>query len=247
MSANEILYTAEELDFQSKEAVNMLRASVQMAGRNNRVFGITSAMANEGKSSLAFRLAQSLAGLEGKRVVLLDCDIRNSKTKAVLKIVQKTLGLSEYLCGLAELPEILYQTQTGNLDLIFAGRSAPNPSELLSGDGFSELLTQLKQRYDYVVVDMPPANLVVDATIIAPLCDSNILVVECGTTDKREIAHAVSQLQRSGARMLGIVLNRVNGKQNRYGREGYYGHYGKYGKYGKYGYRKYGEYGEKKN
>ena len=176
-------------------------------------------------------------------MVLLDCDIRNSKAKTVLKIVQKTLGLSEYLCGLAELPEILYKTQTGQLDIIFAGRSAPNPSELLSGEAFPELLAQLKQRYDYVVVDMPPVNLVVDATIVAPRCDTNILVVECGTTDKREIAHAVNQLQRSGARLLGIVLNKVNGKQNRYGREGYYGHYGKYGRYG---YKKYGDYGRKK-
>ena len=76
-----------------------------------------------------------------------------------------------------------------------------------------------------------------------PRCNTNILVVECGTTDKREIAHAVSQLQRSGARLLGIVLNKVNGKQNRHGREGYYGHYGKYGRYG---YKKYGDYGRKK-
>lgn len=247
MPENEVYYTADELDFHAREAVNILRASVQMAGRDSRVFGVTSAMANEGKSSLAFRLAQSLSGLEEKRVVLLDCDIRNSKAKQVLKIVQKTVGLSEYLCGLAELADILHKTQDPQLDIVFAGRSAPNPSELLSGSAFDDLILLLRRCYDYVVVDMPPVNLVVDAAIIAPKCDTNIFVVECGTTDKREITHAVGQLQRAGAKILGIVLNKVDGKQNRYGRTGYYGRYGHYGKYGKYGYKKYGNYGEKKN
>lgn len=175
--SNMIQYVISEPGFHAKEAVNMIRAAVQMAGKNNRVFGVTSALANEGKSSLAFRLALSLSGLEGKRTILVDCDIRNTKVKQRLKIAQKIVGLSEYLCGMNKYEEIICGTQNPQLDILFAGRFAPNPSELLSGDLFAGLLARLKQEYDYVVVDMPPVNLVADALLVAPLCDSNVFVV----------------------------------------------------------------------
>lgn len=237
-----------ELPFHAREAINMLRGSIQMAGYRTKVFAITSALAHEGKSSLAFRLACSLAGLADKRTVYVDCDIRNSRTKKKYKITQKTIGLSEYLCGDAEAEEIIYQTGNAQLDLIFCGKNAPNPSELCSDERMDVLLARLKEIYDYVIVDTPPVNLVVDTAIIAPKCDVTLVVVECGVTAQQELVHTLNVLERSNAKILGIVLNRVNSRNNRYSKYGSYGKkygYGKYG-YGKYGYRKYGYGGEDK-
>lgn len=229
-----------ELNFYAREAINMLRGSVQMAGYQTKVFAVTSALAHEGKSSLAFRLACSLAGLDRKRVVYVDSDIRNSHTKRRYKIRQKTVGLSEYLCGAAEAEDIVYATDNPQMDLVFCGKSAPNPSELCSGNRMDALLAQLKANYDYVIVDTPPVNLVVDTAIIAPKCDAVLVVVECGVTAQRELVHTIDVLERSNAKILGVVLNKVDSRNNRYGKYGLYGRYGKQYGYGRYGYGKYG-------
>ncbi len=233
-----------ELDFHAREAINMLRGSIQMAGYQMKVFAFTSALAHEGKSSLAFRMACSLAALEGKRVVYVDCDIRNSRTKKRYRISRKTVGLSEYLCGDAEAEEIVYGTDNAQMDIVFSGKVAPNPSELCSNMRMDALLAGLKERYDYVIVDTPPVNMVVDAAIIAPKCDLTLVVVECGVTAQQELTHTIDVLERSEAKILGVVLNKVNSRNNRYSKYGRYGKYGKKYGYGHYGYKKYGSYGE---
>ena len=240
MEAVRIEMQVKPLDYHACEALNMLRGAIQMAGSGINVFAVTSALAHEGKSSLAFRLAQSLAALDGKRVAFVDCDIRNSRMKKRYRITQKTVGLSEYLCSKASAKEIVYATGNPQLDLIFCGSKAPNPRELVSSILMDELLMQLKQVYDYVIVDTPPVNLVVDAAIIAPKCDTTLIVVECGVTEQQDLTHTIHLLERSNARILGIVLNKVDSKNNRYGK---YGKYGKRYGYGRYGYKKYG-YGE---
>lgn len=222
------------LEFQAREALNMLRGAIQMAGYKANVFAVTSALAHEGKSSLAFRLAMSLAGLEGKRVAFVDSDIRNSKLKKRYRITQKTTGLSEYLCGSAEVEQIVYPTDNPQLDIIFSGKVAPNPSELVSSSLMDDLLARLRTEYQYVIVDTPPVNLVVDGCIIAPKCDRTVVVVECGVTDQRELVHAIDALERAKVKILGIVLNKVDSKNNRYGE--YRKPYG----YGRYGYKQYG-------
>ena len=234
MSDKIITPVITKLDFRAKEAINALRGSIQMAGYHVKTIAITSARANEGKSSLAFHLAKSLAALN-KRTLYLDCDIRNSKVKRRYDIVEKTNGLSQYLCGNADTSQIIYQTDDPHFDLIFSGPSAPNPSELLSNELLEELLKKLKDEYDYVVVDTPPVNVVIDAALIAPKCDTTLLVVESHITNRKDALRAKMHLEYSGASILGIVLNKAPRNQGIYGKYGY----GKYG-YGKYGYEKYG-------
>ena len=240
MKNKKIVPKMTTLEFRTREAINTLRGNIQMAGYDVKVVAVTSARAHEGKSSMAFRLAKSLAALN-KKTFYLDCDIRNSKTKRRYHIVEKTTGLSEYLCGRESIQDIIYRTDDDYFSIIFSGAFAPNPSELISGALFSELLIKLKEMYDYVVVDTPPINVVIDAAIIAKHCDSTIIVVESGNTDRRDALHAKEQLEYSGAKILGVVLNKIPRNGRRYGKYGYgrrYG-YGKYG-YGKYGYGKYG-------
>lgn len=224
------------LDFHTKEAINILRGNIQMAGYNIKVIALTSSRAQEGKSSLSFRLAKSLAGLN-KKTVYLDCDIRNSKTKKRYRIVEKTAGLSEYLCGQLPLEDIIYHTDDPCFDMIFSGKYAPNPSELISGELFDTLIRNLKAHYDYVIVDTPPANLVIDGVLAAKRCDATIIVVESGSTDSREAARVKELLENARIKVLGVVLNRISYNRKRYG----YGRYGykKYGYRNGYGYEKY--------
>lgn len=217
----------EELPFQAREAINTLRGNIQLSGYNVKAVAVTSPMAHEGKSSLAFRLAKSLAALN-KKTIYVDCDIRNSVVKLRYHIEGKTRGLSEYLCGKLPLSEVIYHTDDPWMDIIFTGASAPNPSELLSGVLFSQLIEKLKRYYDYVVVDTPPVNLVIDGAVVAKQCDGAVMVVESGVTERSQAIRAKRQLEYAGVKLLGVVLNKVGTKKSGYG----YGYGHRYG----YGY-----------
>lgn len=219
-------------DFQTREAINILRGNIQMAGSEIKVVAFTSSGEHEGKSSVSFQLASSLAALE-KKVLFLDCDIRNSKLKKKLNIEERTVGLSDYLCGYLTAEQLPYPTKTPYLDIVFSGAVPPNPSELLSRPRFRELVEKMRTAYDYIIVDTPPGNVVVDASLVARYCDTTVLVVEYGQTPRAEAARVKERLESYGIKILGVVINKTP-------KDG--GRYGKYGKYG-YGYG-YG-YGEK--
>lgn len=226
-----------KVSFAVNEAINVLRGNVQLSGNNIRTVAITSSLAHEGKSSMAFRLAKSMASLE-KRVLYLDGDIRNSTTQIRYGIMGDKVGLSEYLCGEVSKEKIIYHTDDQWLDMIFTGAKAPNPSALVSGPLFQDLMQFLKSIYDYVIVDTPPLNVVIDGLLIAKQCDGTVLVVESGITERAQAEKARRQMEYAGINILGAVVNKVRMNERRYG----YG-YG-YGNYG-YGYG-YG-YGEKES
>lgn len=158
------------LPFQVNEAINTLRGNIQLSGFDIKVVGITSALKHEGKSSLSFRLAQSFAALE-KRTIYVDCDIRNSQTLSRYKVHRQCEGLTEFLCGKTRFENIVFQTENPFLYVIFTGSMAPNPSELFSGKLFGEMLQALRNEYDYVIVDTPPINAVIDGVLISKHCD----------------------------------------------------------------------------
>ena len=228
-----------KVPFAVNEAINVLRGNVQLSGNNIRAVAVTSSLAREGKSSMAFRLAKSMASLE-KRVLYLDGDIRNSTTQIRYEIMGDKVGLSEYLCGEASKEKIIYHTDDQWLDMIFTGAKAPNPSALVSGPLFQELMQFLKSIYDYVIVDTPPLNLVIDGLLIAKQCDGTVLVVESGITERAQAEKARRQMEYAGINILGAVVNKVRMNERRYG----YGYGYGYGNYG-YGYG-YG-YGEKES
>ena len=228
-----------KVPFAVNEAINVLRGNVQLSVNNIRAVAVTSSLAHEGKSSMAFRLAKSMASLE-KRVLYLDGDIRNSTTQIRYEIMGDKVGLSEYLCGEASKEKIIYHTDDQWLDMIFTGAKAPNPSALVSGPLFQELMQFLKSIYDYVIVDTPPLNLVIDGLLIAKQCDGTVLVVESGITERAQAEKARRQMEYAGINILGAVVNKVRMNERRYG----YGYGYGYGNYG-YGYG-YG-YGEKES
>ena len=229
-----VTLTIAEVPFQVNEAVNTLRGNIQLSGFDIHVVGVTSAMKHEGKSSLAFRLAKSFAALE-RRALYVDCDIRNSQTIRRYGVRRRVQGLTEYLSGNAELNDIIWKTSEPCLEMIFTGAVAPNPSELFSGELFRKMLAELRDRFDYVIVDTPPVNAVIDGVLIAKECDGTVLIVESGITDRVQAQRAKQQLDYAGVKLLGVVLNKLGTRKSGY-RYGYGSGYG-------YGY---GENGEKR-
>ena len=225
-------------DYNYNEAIKTLRTNLQFCGNEIRVIMMTSSLPDEGKSDIAFALASSLTQI-GKRTLLIDADIRKSVLVSRYQLEQEVCGLSQYLSGQKGLDEIVYATSVENLHVVFAGPYSPNPAELLEEELFASMVKQMREQYDYVIIDTPPMGNLIDGAIVARQCDGAVMVVESGAVSYRLEQRVKNQLDKSGCRILGVVLNKVDLEHSSYG---YYGKYGKYGKYSRYG--KYGKYGK---
>jgi len=248
MASRIILENLEKMDYARREAFNSLRTNLQFCGDDTQVIMLTSCTPNEGKSTVTIELARSLSE-DGKKTILIDADLRKSVLVGRHRIHSEgeIFGLSHYLSGQKKLPEVICETDIPKFDMIIAGPVAPNPTELLGKAYFNKMLTQLREDYDVILIDSPPLGWVIDAAVIAPSCDGAILVVESNAISYKYLQEVKKQLELTGVRILGAVLNKVKvesgGYYNRYYAGHYKGYYSKYGgKYGRYG--KYGEYGE---
>ena len=223
------------------EAFKTLRANIQFCGTKYKVIMITSCLQSDGKTTVSFEIARSFSE-DGRRVLLLDTDLRKSVMSNRLLGEKCIRGTSEVLSGNAELEECITKTQFPNLDIMFAGTVPPNPTELLGSEAFSELIAKLKEQYDIVIVDTPPLGAVIDAAVVAKACDGSILVISANTISRHFAMNVLEQLKKSGCPVLGSVLNRVMLHNSRYYKGSYY-RYGKYyKKYYRYGYS-HGNYG----
>jgi len=210
----------KKLDYTSKEAYKLLRTNIQFCGSDINTVCFTSCLPNEGKSNVSFNLAVSFAE-SGKRVIFMDADLRRSVTVGRYKPDRAVLGLTNYLSGQNIFEEILYETNTPNLDMIFTGPVPPNPSELLGSKCFLELLQMIRLEYDYIIIDTPPLGSVIDSAIVAEHCDGVVFVIEANGISYRFAQRVKKQLEKGNCKILGAVLNKVNKKN---------GHYGSYGK-----------------
>lgn len=219
--------------FVLKEAYKSLRTNILFCGKDIKVIAVTSCAPNEGKSNVSFNIAKSLAD-DGKKVIYIDADLRKSVTLSRLKVGKKVIGLSHFLSGQNNLEEVIYATNVDNLDMIFAGVEPPNPAELLGNRLFSEAVEGLREAYDYIIIDTPPVGSVTDCSIISRVCDGIIMVVASGSTNIKMARNVKNQLEKTGCKILGAVLNKVDTKKKEY----YSGYYGA----GYYSYKKYGNY-----
>jgi capsular exopolysaccharide synthesis family protein len=212
-------------NYNYEEAIKTLRTNIQFCGSNIKVIMLESAFPNEGKSSMSFSLASSLAQI-GKNVLLIDADIRKSVMVSRYQLDKEVNGLSQFLSGQKMKDEIIYETNLDNLNIVFSGPYSPNPAELLEESMFSLLIRAARAEYDYIIIDTPPLLNLIDGAIIANHCDGAVLVIESGKVSYRVEQKIKKQLEKSGCRILGAILNHVNMDSGRY--------YGKYKKYGKY-------------
>lgn len=206
-------------DFFTQEAFKTLRTNLQFCGQDIRTVVITSCNENEGKTTISLQLGKSLAEL-GKRVLVIDADMRKSVMAGRNTTASSPVGLSETLTGQRAVTDCLYETQYKNLEIMFAGKYPPNPVELLSGKNFDSLLKAVRNSYDYVLLDLPPLGSVIDAAVIAAKCDGTILVISDNRVRSRQAMEVVDQLKKCGSKILGVVRNNV-----RSGSGGYYKKY----------------------
>lgn len=219
----EINLNLKDDDYRSNEAYKSLRTNILFSGEDNKVLAFTSCTPNEGKSSVSLALAKSLADA-GKSVLFVDADLRKSVLVGRHRVTQEVKGLTHYLSGQAELNEVLCKTEESGLYMIFAGPVPPNPAELLGGKKFAAFIAGVRKHYDYVIIDTPPLGNVIDSAIVATVCDAVIMVIAANTISYKFARNVKDQLEKSGCKILGVVLNKVNMKENKY-----YGNYGNYG------------------
>lgn len=225
----------KEQSYTMKESLRALKTNIQFCGDDVKTILITSAIPNEGKSTVAMDLARSLTE-SGKRVLLIDTDMRKSVFVGRLRATTTTggeiHGLSHYLSGQKRLEEVLYGTEIPRLFMIFAGPAVPNPTEILEKKYFEELLKFGREHFNYIILDCAPVGAAIDAAVVAKHCDGAIVVIAQGMASGRLILSVKKQLEASGVRILGAVLNKVKKKKSSYDGGYYGGYYGSY--YGSY-------------
>ena len=222
MKQKVILTDVRKKDYLYEEAIKTLRTNIQFTGKNVKTIMFTSCFPNEGKSDVTFQLAQEIGNM-GKRVLLIDADIRKSAYIGRYRIKQNINGLSQYLSGQLAKEFLIYETNYQNVSIIFAGPAAPNPSELLEEPAFHELLTEVRELYDYIIIDTPPAGSVTDAAIIAKESDGAVLIIESERVSYKVAQKVKEQMEKTGCKLLGVVLNKVNiEKEKYYGKYDYY-------------------------
>ncbi len=208
-------FKPHELPYQISEQIKYIRANIQFCGDEKKVILFTSTTASEGKSSLTLELAKSMAEL-GKRVLLVDADLRRSTLKSqVANREAVRLGLSHYLSGLANLDESLCVTDEPVMYMLLAGPVPPNPAELLAGRRLDALLDWGRKQFDYILVDTAPLGTVSDAALLARKCDGAVVVIEAAKIPYRAVQGVVQQLRDANCPVLGAVLSKVENASSR--------------------------------
>ena len=173
---------------------------------------ITSAVQEEGKSLAAINVSIALAQ-SNKKVLLIDADMRRPKLGGLLKVSTEN-GLSEYLAGIDDTPNIL-KCDVKNLNLFCSGRIPPNPTEMLSLNRFNTLVDMISKYYDYLIIDTPPLGIVTDSSIIASIVDGYLISVRAEYSDVNEIKEVVESLEQVNAKIFGFLMNGIEVKNNR--------------------------------
>ena len=186
---------------------------------------VTSPGPHEGKTFVATTLAIVIAQ-SGKRVLLLDTDLRRPRLHKVFPGEKGTRGVTDALAGQCTPEEFIETTGIPNLFSGRAGPIPPNPAELLHSTRFTELLDRLSEMFDLVILDSPPLGAVTDAAILSRVVDGTILVARHGKTHKASLRHSARQLNRIGSRIFGVILNDADYSRASYYRYDYYRTYG---------------------
>ncbi len=217
----------KNLEFTATEQYKLLRTNLSFtlpADVKCPIVGVTSSMRGEGKSTTAINLAYVLAE-SGKKVLLVDGDLRIPSIAKKMDIDSKP-GLTDLLMGYGDYQLSTFKSKLlDNWYILPSGALPPNPSELLGSKRMETVLNLLSDMFDFIVVDLPPVNIVSDALAISGFISGMVVVIREGYTQKRELETCFRQLSLSNVKVLGCVMNEANDGK---------GSYGKYKKYYKY-------------
>ena len=213
-------------DYATREAYKTLRTNLMFCGRDKKALVFTSCVPDEGKSTITMGLARTLAEV-GKKVLLIDADMRRSTLFARHGARGKSVGLSQFLSGQVAFNEALYATQYPGFHIMFSGYYPPNPVELLDSEVFRNLVAAARETYDYVLIDTPPVGSIIDAVVVAKCCDAAVMVVANGKNTGRFARTCKQQLERAGCPIVGAILNMTNRRNDKYYRAAKYYRYGR--------------------
>lgn len=204
------------------ESFRTLRTNISFSALEHPVktLLVTSPGPGDGKSTVSANLATVMAQA-GARILIIDADMRKPVMHKFFDISNR-VGLTKLLAHEVQSGEVIHPTMVEGLSFLSTGPVPPNPSELLGSERMKELLKELTMQYDLILIDSPPVLAVTDASILAPLVDGVILVVDSGRTRVDAAKEAKSQLVKANARIIGVVINQVKMDADDYGYYYYY-------------------------
>lgn len=209
--------------FQFVEAYKSLRTNLEFlsASGNCKTILITSSVPEEGKSNVAINLALTLAS-SGKRVVLVDCDMRKSAISRYLRIPRNHPGLTNVITARddKQLAASLVHLKDYGITVLPVGTIPPNPAELLATPITENIFAALQNAFDYVIVDTPPVSVVTDAAVLCRVADGVLLVVRPGVTTIQGAQLSKKNLEAVNAHILGVIMNGYDSKKT-YRKDGY--------------------------
>ncbi|MBI9018220.1 MAG: polysaccharide biosynthesis tyrosine autokinase [Phycisphaerae bacterium] len=183
----------------------------------------TSSSSGDGKTCSAVNMAITYA-TEGKKILLIDANFRRPKVGKLFENAAG-MGLSRALVGQASVAEVIGKTDVPNLDIIDSGPLPPNPADLLSSNAMKQLLESQQEKYDLIIIDGPPALVVVDARIMSGIVDGTVVVVDAGKTTRGMGQRMLREINQSGGKVLGVLLNGVKPRKGGYFEKAYKSYY----------------------
>lgn len=222
-SVNRKKHICENMNFAVHEAFKKMRTNTIIALHPNndcKVVGITSAQPGEGKSTCAINLAYTFSELN-KKVLLIDADLRRPSIGEKLAMTGE-VGFGDLLNDVDEVLSAVvpYMSKTGSFDVI-GSKTVDNASELLSSPRFSALLDVLKKAYDYILIDLPPIDAVIDAVIVGKHTDGMIIIAREHETLQKQFDNCIKQLRFADIKILGLVFNGSLERTKKYYKNGY--------------------------
>lgn len=205
------------------EQYRNIRTSIQYSNLDKKLKTIlvTSSTKNEGKTITTTNLAVNFAAIDKKKVLIIDCDLRNPTIHKEFGITNVG-GLTDLLIEKNNIENYIKTTEIDNLHVLTAGVIPPNPSEILASKLMEDLLNNLKEMYDYIFIDTPPIGIVMDAGTLANKVDASILVVKSNGVEFKQLEETKRKLDAVNANIIGVVLNAYKSeKDNNY----YYAYY----------------------
>jgi capsular exopolysaccharide synthesis family protein len=198
------------------EAFRTLRTNIQFSLLDEEIktVVVTSTKPSEGKSTVISNLAITMAQA-GKKVLLIDCDLRKPTIHKKFGISNKD-GLTNILAKERNINEVIKASNINNFYILTSGPIPPNPAELLGSKRFKMLIKELKETFDIVLLDAPPVLAVTDAQILSTICNGVIFVAEYGQAEKNAIVMGKELIEKVGGKILGVVLNKVPTKSSNY-------------------------------
>lgn len=226
--------------FAIKEAYKSIRTNIilNLDEKPCHVIVVTSSLPGEGKSTSSINLAISISQFE-KKVLMIDADLRKTKASKYMQL-NSSLGLTDVVKQEAKFEDVVNKTKYPNFEFLSTGTSVNNPAEILASRSMTTLLNELRDKYDFIIIDTPPVNVVSDALPLIRYSDGVVIVARELVITAKDFRKLIDNLELIKAEILGLIYIGTDSTQPYYHSKNYFGKYGKYSNYAKkHGYSSY--------